>query len=238
MAAELATLEFDALRATLNQRLWALNQLFLDEVPFAAHLTDSVSLDPGYYIRHRIETIKRIRMTARTDALALAAMIVEDYESARCWARYACEELDHDRMFYDDLAQHGLTRAVIDAQPPLAATIALGRFLEDEIGRSGSLAAVAYSVFVEWNSERFSRTSVEKARSTYGDDYVRGSSAHLLVDESENHSSEMIALAGRLSRAQGGEQRLLRFVDEVAQLFRDYFAELSNYRGRSTVLAA
>lgn len=238
MTLDLASPEVDTLCDLLDRRLSALNQRFLDEVPGAAHLTDDAELDHGYYVRHRIETIKRIRMTARTDALALTALIRDDYDAARVWARYACEELDHDVMFYDDLARHGLSREGIDDVAPLDATVLLVGYLEREIGSSGSLPAVAYSVFVEWNSERFSRRAVEKAREAFGDDFVRGSSDHLLVDERENHSREMIALAERLCRGSDGTERLFELIDEIARLFRAYFIELSAFRGKEFARAA
>ena len=70
---------------------------FLVEVPRASHLTDDSPLSADYYVRHRVETIWRIWLTARTDALALAHMVGEDYEAARLWANYIAEEIDHDR---------------------------------------------------------------------------------------------------------------------------------------------
>lgn len=221
----------DAFRSAVDDLFWSLNDRFLAETREASQLTDDTVLDFGYYARHRIETIKRIRMTAYTDALALAAMIRADYDSARIWARYACEELDHDRMFHDDLERHGISRSFVDSVPCLPATTALGDFLEQEIAEHGALPAVAYSLFVEWNSERFSRAAVEKARRAYGDDCVRGSSDHLLVDEGEDHVSEMLVLAERMTAETGVRGHLFRLVERIAELFRQYFSELSAFRG-------
>jgi hypothetical protein len=219
-----------ALGARLDRELEALNKRFLAEVPDASHLTDDEALDPEYYVRHRIETIKRIRMTARADALALAAMIGEDYDAARVWARYACEELDHDRMFYSDLQRHGVSRAVVDATRPLPATETLERFLDEGLARHGSLPALAYSLFVEWNSERFSRRAVMKAAEAFGDAQVEGARSHLAVDENGDHSREMLMLAERLTRHEGGEAHLFALIHEIAALFRDYFTQLSALR--------
>src|ERR1043165_3309807 len=90
--------------------------LFVSTVPSASHLNDDTPLDPGYYLRHRIETVKRIRGTARTDALSLAKMVEEDYDAARLWSHYTAEELGHDVMFLDDLAMHGVTREAVHGQ--------------------------------------------------------------------------------------------------------------------------
>src|SRR5262245_2088157 len=127
----------DALAAWLNDLMEEEAVRFLAEVPFASHLTDSEPLDIAYYVRHRIETIKRIRFTARTYALALAAMVDEDYEAARPWAAYVAEELGHDTMFLEDLASHGVTAATVDATPPFAATRELIGYLDDNIRRYG-----------------------------------------------------------------------------------------------------
>jgi hypothetical protein len=215
------------LEAKLDRELEALNERFLAEVPRASHMTDAEPLDVKYYLRHRIETIKRIRMTARTDALALAAMIGEDYDAARIWAQYACTELVHDRMFYDDLERQGLSRSEVDATPALPATEALGHFLEERITRYGSLPAVAYSVYVEWNSERFSRRAVMKAAESFGDAHVEGARSHLEVDDAESHCREMLMLAERLTRNEGGELRLFTLIANIAALFRDYFTQLA-----------
>jgi hypothetical protein len=154
-------------------------------------------------------------------------MIGEDYDAARIWARYACTELDHDQMSYDDLERQGLSRPEIDATPALSATEALGHFLEESITRYGSLPAVAYSVYVEWNSERFSRRAVIKAAESFGDAQVAGARSHLEVDDAESHCHEMLILAERLTRNEGEESRLFALIDDIAALFRDYFTQLA-----------
>jgi pyrroloquinoline quinone (PQQ) biosynthesis protein C len=215
-----------ALADRLDQIMWEENDRFLQEVSFASHLTDGDSLCPQYYLRHRIETIKRIRMTAHFDAVSLAAMVHEDYDAARIWARYICEELDHDRMFYQDLEVHGVSREQVDATEPLAATRALGDFLRDRLDRYGSIAAVAYSLFVEWNSARFSRPAVEKARAAFGTAHVEGSHSHLAIDETEDHYEMMCDVAERLCARSGGHEALVELVRDISALFRRYFEEL------------
>jgi len=199
---------------------------FAAEVPRAGQLTDPrAPVDRDYYLRHRIETVRRIRGTARTDALALAAMVVEDYEAARRWSRYATEELDHDRMFLADLQRHGIDEAHLAATPPLRSTAALLAFLTEEIARQGSLPAVAYSIFVEWNSARYSRPAVDRAEAAFGTDAVRGARAHLAIDVGEAHYAEMIRIAHRLT-AKTGTDTLVRLIRETSALLRAYFVEL------------
>lgn len=201
---------------------------FLETVPDAGHLTDRTGrLDEAYYLRHRIETIKRIRMTARTDALALARMVDEDYEAARAWARYACEELDHDRLFMQDLLRHGLTEEAVHAVEPFPATRAMIAYLDRRLAEVGSLAAVAYSIFVEWNSERYSGAVVEKAAEQFSTGHVEGSGSHYGIDQTEDHYEEMLDVAHRLVTRLGDEAVLHGLIRDLSGLFRDYFRELS-----------
>jgi len=212
---------------TLDRVLLRNAELFLSSVPFASHLNDDAPLDERYYIRHRIETIKRIRMTAKTDALALAAMVDEDYDAARLWSDYAAEELGHDRMFLEDLAKHGVTAGVVDGTEPFPATWRMIAYLTDRISEFGSLPAVAYSVLVEWNSERFSGRAIDKARRRFGDEYVAGSGSHYEIDETEDHYATMVEVARRVMAARGyAPDVLYTLIDGIAGHLRDYFTEL------------
>jgi hypothetical protein len=217
-------------REELANRLDALMEeeaaAFLDVVPYARHLTDSEPLDTAYYIRHRIETIKRIRLTARTDAIALARMVEEDYEAARPWGRYVCEELDHDTLFLADLAKHGVSEAAVQAMPLFPATRDMIEYIERNIESEGSLAAVAYSIFVEWNSARYSQRAVEKATAAFSPDHVAGSSSHVGIDQDEDHYDVMVDIAHRLLHRRVPEDVLVRLIRDYAALFRRYFEEL------------
>ncbi|MBI3751779.1 MAG: hypothetical protein HY263_09030 [Chloroflexi bacterium] len=190
-------------------------------------LTDTATpLDEGYYLRHRIETVRRIRETARTDALALARMIEEDYDAAREWADYTVEEMNHDRLFLDDLEAHGLPGDIVLSTPPLPATERLLRDLESGIREVGSVAAVAYALFVEWNSEQASGSAVKKALAAFGPERTAGSRRHLGIDESEDHSDAMFKVAWRLAESGSGEDALVALVRTMAADLRAYFGEL------------
>jgi hypothetical protein len=211
--------------------------LFLDRVPGASHLTDNEPLNEAYYIRHRIETIKRIRLTARTDATALSLMVEEDYDAARPWGRYVCEELEHDTLFLADLAAHGVTEASVHTTPPFVATRDMIAYLEDKIREFGSIAAVAYSLFVEWNSIRYSLPAVNKAAVTFSAGHVAGSLSHSGIDEEENHYDVMVDIAHRLLRHQDSEEVLVQLVRNISELFRRYFDELYHLTFERTAAA-
>jgi hypothetical protein len=217
------------LEETLDEILTREVATFLATVPYAAHLTDSTQvLNDAYYVRHRIETIKRIRMTSRTDALALAKMVEEDYESARLWGKYTIQELNHDLLFLADLKEHGYTEKMVMAVPPFASTEALVSYIARQIDAVGSIAAVAYSVFVEWNSERYSVKVVEKATETYSDKHTRGAKAHVGIDDHLDHYGLMLDIAHRLIARHGDERILVDLILMISKHLRDYFSELFN----------
>jgi hypothetical protein len=196
-------------------------------VPNATHLTDDAQeLNEDYYLRHRIETIKRIRMTSRTDALALARMVEEDYEAARWWGHYTAQEMTHDLLYMKDLRQHGLTDEDVAAVQPFSSTVAMLDYLTRNIAEVGSIAAVAYSIFVEWNSERASMTTVEKVEKKYSKSHVSGSKAHVGIDQNEDHYAMMLDVVHRLLALYPDETVLLNLLMDIAGYFAAYFNEL------------
>jgi hypothetical protein len=200
---------------------------FVCEVPRSGQLTDSrFSFDKAYYLRHRIETVHRIRLTARMDALALVRMMEENYEAACRWSRYATEEMQHDKMFLADLARHDLTESVVLSEPPLKSTFALIDFLTKRLEEIGSISVVAYSVFVEWNSARYSCLAVERAGAVFGQDFIRGSKAHLAIDIKENHYTEVMEIAHQLVSRSGSSDLLTEQIRDIAAYMRAYFVEL------------
>jgi hypothetical protein len=217
----------EELATTVDQILRQEVARVMNTVPFAKHLTDArQELDDDYYLRHRVETIKRIRMTSRTDALALAAMIEEDYEAARWWSRYVAEELDHDRLYMRDLEKHGYTWEQVATIEPFPSTIAMLEYLDTRIAEMGSLPAVAYSVCVEWNSERASATVVKKAEKKYSKKHVAGSKAHIGIDENENHYQVMLNVAYSLIQKHGDAEVLIQLMKDVMAFLGSYFREL------------
>ncbi|WP_256682483.1 hypothetical protein [Burkholderia ubonensis] len=216
-----------AFREAIEAVLLEEAQRYRAEVPRAGQLADAtLPFDTDYYIAHRIETVHRIRLTARTDALALQKMLDEDYDTACRWGDYIVEEMKHDRMFLADLATHGYRKSIIDERPPLKSTRALLDYLEAQIHRVGSVAAVSYSIFVEWNSARFSRAAIERAAAVFGERHVRGANAHLRIDEQDDHYAEMVEIAYRLTAERGGAPVVIALLREIASLLRATFVEL------------
>lgn len=217
-----------AIQQSFDTLMTALVQDFHDTVPYARHLTGECGeLDLNYYVRHRIETVKRIWGTARTDALALASMVEEDYEASRLWAEYIAEELNHDRLYLRDLAKHGYSTEEVRSVPQLPATQDLLGFLTTEIASCGALPAVCYSIFVEWNSARYSRPAVDRAEDFLSREHVSGSRSHLSIDEEEDHYSVMVNVASRLLQREHSNVDLANeYLRTISFLLSNYFVQL------------
>ncbi|BAG05792.1 hypothetical protein [Microcystis aeruginosa] len=196
-------------------------------VPYAGHLTDKNQvLNEKYYVRHLIETIKRIRLTSQTDALALAYMIDEDYEAARLWGRYTAQEMTHDLLFIKDLRQHGYTEKQVFEIQPFQATEAMIDYLKNKIKEIGSLPAVAYSLFVEWNSDQSSGYVIDKVAEKFSKSFVIGAKAHVKIDENEDHYEMMLDVAHRLIVKYADEEILIDILRKIAEFIAAYFYEL------------
>lgn len=199
-----------------------------ERVPGARQLADdTASFNEDYYLRHRIETVKRIWLTSHTDALALAHMVNEDYESARWWSKYIYQELNHDRLYLADLKMHGITLEQVAATEVFPSTLAMAEYIRRQLPRIGSIAAVSYSVWVEWNSDKTSALVVERAAQQYSDDHVKGANAHVGIDINEDHYEVMLDVVFRLVQRNGGDATA--FFDMLRQLTNfvaAYFEEL------------
>jgi hypothetical protein len=218
----------ETLRASVTSVLTEENQLFRTLVPRADHFsaTSDQPLHTAYYLRHRIETVHRIRATAKTDALALACMVDEDYDAARLWAHYLEQEMNHDRLFLEDLSRHNISREQVLSTPWFGSTAELVRYLTTRIASYGSLPAVTYSVFVEWNAERFSRVVVDRAAAAFSADHVKGARAHVGIDDKDGHVETMIQVAYRIVAKRGTSDLMFVLLREISALLRAYFTEL------------
>jgi hypothetical protein len=220
-------LDREELQESLDRVMLQEGERYLATVPYARHLTDeSQELDEEYYLRHRVETIRRIRMTAKIDGFALAHMIDEDYDAARWWSRYITEELNHDLLFIEDLRLHGYSDGMVAGIEPFQSTIDMLNYLTTKIDSLGALPAVAYALFTEWNSERYSAQVVEKAEAKYSASHVSGSKAHFRIDEDEDHYGMMLNIAHHLLAKHGNEKVLIDLITDISAFFCAYFREL------------
>src|SRR5690606_11144373 len=105
-------------------------------------------LDARFRTRHRIEAVRRLWATADAHALALAAMLREDYDAARMWSDYLATEIKLDKLILQEAAQYDIDEARVRSTPPLRSTVSLVEAMIKGVLVMGSAPSVAYSVMV------------------------------------------------------------------------------------------
>ena len=98
----------------------------------------------------------------------------------------SAQEMNHDELYLADLRRTRRHRrdGQGDAAPPT--TVRLLATLEARIAEWGSLPAVAYSVFVEWNSKQASPAVAERVEAAFGPACVKGAEAPISPSTSAN----------------------------------------------------
>ena len=120
-----------------------------------------------------------------------------------------------------------MTGEDVAAVEPFTSTAAMIDYLTTMIDSGGALPAVAYSLFVEWNSLRGSAKVVERAEKKYSESHVSGSKSHVGIDEDQDHYAMMLDIARRLLIRKGdGKEYLVTLLRDIAGFFRAYFNEL------------
>ena len=184
-------------------------------------------LELRYRPRDRVEAVRRIWAAADTDAMALVAMLREDYDAARLWADFIAVQINADKIVIEQAAQYGVDEARVRATPPFRATVGMIETLARNIQALGSLPAVAHAVAVEWHWARASAVSKERAREALGLEFIKAIAAHPELGQRKDHSTMVIDVAHRLAtRRPDGMPLFFAALRQTSSFFRTYFGEL------------
>ncbi|HEY0641352.1 MAG TPA: hypothetical protein VGD67_27300 [Pseudonocardiaceae bacterium] len=211
----------EALAAKEMERLFA-------TVPRAREFHEGKWVEKGYYLRHLVETVLRIRLNNEVDAYGLYKVGYKDHRLAATLARYLSEENNHEGMFLRDIARFGLSKDDVDAMRPFSSTEYLIGYMYFSINNEGPLPTTVWNWFVEWYSDQYNPVITKHAAEVFGEDMVKGSHAHIAYDESHDHDDLMWSTVERAIEGWGTyadvERHLVNFVDLVGQ----YFTQLHN----------
>jgi pyrroloquinoline quinone (PQQ) biosynthesis protein C len=218
------------LRAIVDTRLDDMISRFYTEAPNAQSLVNDDGLNMGYYTRHTIETVLRIRRKRTVDAYALIHFTKHDPRRAKQWAAYTDEEMLHDELFVRDLEAVGVTRDEVYATEPFLATKALmGYLLYDVVYNDSPLALIASVYFIEYTTTRTQPAWIDKVERFLGKDAVKGARAHVSTDVDDNHADFVWGVLVSLLHDESAEAAVLDHLDNVYRLYVDYFTELNQY---------
>lgn len=218
-------------RSELRGRIDALLDNFIVRVyaesPAVRHLRESSSVDVEVFKAHTVQTILRIRLARMADAKAILLFAKSDPAAAQKWAKYAEEEMLHDKLFLKDLKKLGMEEGAVYATEPFLATRLLQGYLYYTLEHEGPMGLIAKAYFLEYTSRATQAEWNANVRRSLGPDAVRGADAHINIDIGEDHSTDVWNVLASLVNGPADEARLEAHMHTFFGLFTAYFAELA-----------
>lgn len=215
-------------RAKVDALLDNMIKSIYEAAPAARYLASSNQVDAASFIQHTIQTILRIRLARIADAKAIGLFAKTDPVAAKHWAKYAEEEMLHDKLFLKDLKNLGVDESTVYGTEPFRATKQLQGYLYYTLEHEGPRGLVSKAYFVEYTTRRTQGTWNENVKKSLGDTAVRGAEAHLSYDIDEDHSSEVWNVLMTMALSPADEERVIDHMNVCYNLFVAYFNELAS----------
>src|SRR5262249_3870341 len=146
------------LYAKVNARLDSMILSLYELAPAARYLASSNSIDQKLFEHHTIETILRIRLARIADSKVIQHFARTDPFAAQKWAKYAEEEMLHDRLFLKDLKSLGVSEESVYGTEPLLATKLLQGYLYYTIEHEGPRGLLTKAYFLEYTTKKTQAT--------------------------------------------------------------------------------
>ncbi|SMP22741.1 Iron-containing redox enzyme [Laceyella tengchongensis] len=197
-----------------------------ETVPMIKEFHAGQAIDREYYKRHLMETIIRIGLNNEVDSYCLYKIGYSDNKLAQLLSTYLAEEFGHDNLFLSDLEKFGVTREEVKNTPPLFSTQLLIGYMYYSIDKDGPMPTMVWNWFVEWYSDQYNMNIAKKAADEYGTEYVKGSMAHLGVDEHEDHVGLMYQTVERVMKTPEDGEKAKDYLRKFIHLISMYFQEL------------
>ena len=215
------------LHAKVNARLNTMLSSFYEAAPAARYLATSTSIDKGLFQRHTIETILRIRLARIADAKVIEHFARTDPFAAQKWAKYAEEEMLHDRLFLKDLKSLGVSEDTVYAHDTLVATKLLQGYLYYTIEHEGPRGLLTKAYFIEYTTRKTQGLWNGNVARALGEQAVKGAEAHLSYDIAEDHTADVWNVLMAVVKTPADEARVFYHLDVYYGMFVAYFNELA-----------
>jgi hypothetical protein len=219
--------DFTSLRVDLEAKMHGMIRSMYEAFPMGRYFRDAPEISRDIFLRHTIQTILRIRLARVADAKTLVLLTKTNPRAAQLWARYADEEMLHDRLFLRDIQKMGATEQSVYSTQPFLATQLLQGFiyytLEHE-GPLGLLAKAYFLEFVSFNTQKEWNKNLERA---LGEGAIDGAKAHIDVDGDEDHIGSVWNVVTMEIHDEADVVRLHRYIDTYYLLFTAYLQELA-----------
>lgn len=226
------TIDFQALRTAVEAKMHGMIRTMYDTFPMGRYFRDAPEISRDIFLRHTVQTILRIRLARIADAKTLVLLTKTNPRAAQLWARYADEEMLHDRLFLKDIERMGATEQSVYGTKPFLATQLLQGFiyytLEHE-GPLGLLSKAYFLEFVSYNTQNEWNKNLERA---LGEGAIDGAKSHIEVDADEDHIGNVWNVVTMEIHNEADVARLHRYIDTYYLLFTAYLQELASSDGK------
>lgn len=190
-----------------------------------ARLADPAVLH-RFFVRSTIENVRRIELMRKINPLVCVKAAVIDPLLCKKWGLYAADEGLHSRMFARDLHTLGIGDDVIYATPPLFSTELLCGYLYHTLEEEGPMAVVASGYYVESIARMSQPGWLDRIEAVLGIAATRGSRAHLLLDDKDEHIDLAWNLSMRLVKTPEDQERFVSHIKKLHALLAAYVGEV------------
>ncbi len=202
----------------------AMSEMFATSPETAAfHRGDWI--DGGYYRRHLVETVLRIRLVNVVNAFALYKIGCKDNILAQTLAQYLSERYRQEEKLLREIRSFDLSVDDVERITPFHSTDKLIGYLYLSIGRDGPLPAVVCNWLLEWYVSRYNDVITEAAVRAFGHDPLKDPTGQNQSTHSQKQEDIMWIALHRTIGGSGCE-RAEMYLRNFVQFIHEYFEEL------------
>ena len=228
----MVTIDFQSLRTAVEAKMHGMIRTMYETFPVGRYFRDAPEISRDIFLRHTVQTILRIRLARVADAKALVLLTKTNPRAAQLWARYADEEMLHDRLFLRDIEQMGATEQSVYGTKPFLATQLLQGFIYYTLEHEGPLGLLAKAYFLEFVSYHTQSEWNKNLERALGESAIEGAKAHIDVDADEDHIGDVWNVVAMEIHNEADVARLHRYIDTYYLLFTAYLQELASSDGK------
>lgn len=218
----------DNLRKAVDETLEQMIARFYEVAPLGNYQKDSGQVDLGYFVRHSIETVLRIRHKRMIDALVIHYFTKHQPRLAKAWAHYTEDEMLHGHMFAHDLQK--LAGLSIDDiylnYEPLFATKLLNGYFHFTLEHEGPMAAITSAYFLEYTTRKTQPVWLDNLEKVFGKEKLMGARGHVNHDIRDNHNDFVWDVLVALIHNDEDKKRFFQHLYHIYGLFLAYFQDV------------
>ncbi len=221
-------IDFQVLRTDVEQRMHGMIRTMYEAFPMGRYFRDAPEISRDIFLRHTTQTILRIRLARVADAKTLVLLTKTNPRAAQLWARYADEEMLHDRLFLQDIEKMGATEKSVYGTKPFLATQLLQGFIYYTLEHEGPLGLLCKAYFLEFVSYHTQNEWNKNLERALGKGAIDGAKSHIEVDGEEDHIGSVWNVVTMEIHNEADVTRLHRYIDTYYLLFTAYLQELAS----------